>query len=64
MSRLSGSVRFRPLLRDANDEMVLETALNGNAEAIATYNVREFRLPHAMGIEIATPGAILERLRQ
>ena len=58
------SFRFRPSLRDADDEMVLETALNGNAEAIATYNVRDFRLPHALGIEIATPGAILERLRQ
>ena len=59
------SFRFRPLLRDADDEMVLETALNGNADAIATYNVRDFRLSHALGIEITTPGAILmERLRQ
>ena len=58
------SFRFRPLLRDADDEMVLETALNGNADAIATHNVRDFRLSHTLGIEIATPGAILMRLKQ
>lgn len=58
------SFRFRPLLRDADDEMVLETALNGNADAIATHNVRDFRLSHTLGIEIATPGTILMRLKQ
>jgi putative PIN family toxin of toxin-antitoxin system len=53
--------RYRPLLQDPNDEMVLEAAINGGAQAIATHNVRHF-LPAAtlFGIEILTPGRILE----
>jgi hypothetical protein len=53
--------RYRPLLQDPNDEMVLEAAISGGAQAIATHNVRHF-LPAAtlFGIEILTPGRILE----
>lgn len=53
--------RYRPQLQDANDEMVLEAAINGRAEAIVTHNVRDF-LPTAkrFGIEILTPGSILK----
>lgn len=38
------SVHFlwRPQLRDASDEMVLETAINGRADAILTFNARDF----------------------
>jgi putative PIN family toxin of toxin-antitoxin system len=34
--------RWRPKLRDANDDMVLETAVNGGADAIVTFNRRDF----------------------
>ena len=34
--------RWRPMLSDANDDMVLETAVNGNADAIVTFNRRDF----------------------
>lgn len=37
-------IRTRPLLSDPNDEMVLETAINGRADAIMTFNARDFRL--------------------
>jgi putative PIN family toxin of toxin-antitoxin system len=33
---------WRPQLRDANDEMVLETALNGCADALVTFNTKDF----------------------
>jgi predicted nucleic acid-binding protein len=57
--------RYRPQLHDANDEMVLEAAINGRADAIVTHNVRDF-LPAArrFGIEVLTPGSIIkERLK-
>ena len=50
------------MLRDADDEMVLEAALNGRADAIVTHNVRDFVSIHDLGLEIATPGAIVRRL--
>ncbi|PYU01971.1 MAG: hypothetical protein DMG34_17280 [Acidobacteria bacterium] len=31
------------MLTDPNDEMVLETAMNGRADAIVTFNERDFR---------------------
>ena len=36
------SFRWRPKLPDLNDDMVLETAVNGNANAIVTFNHRDF----------------------
>ncbi|MCB1752642.1 MAG: putative toxin-antitoxin system toxin component, PIN family, partial [Gammaproteobacteria bacterium] len=33
---------WRPTLRDPNDEMVLETAVNGRADAIVTFNIRDY----------------------
>jgi len=34
--------RWRPQLPDANDDMVLETAVNGNADAVVTFNRTDF----------------------
>ena len=55
---------WRPQLQDPKDEMVLELAVNGQAEAIVTLNERDF-LPHAtaFGIEVMRPGAFLRSLR-
>jgi putative PIN family toxin of toxin-antitoxin system len=43
-NRVELVIRTRPFLSDPNDEMVLETAVNGGADAIVTFNERDFRL--------------------
>lgn len=58
------SFRTRPMLADAADEMVLEAALNGVAEAIVTHNVKDFRPVRKLGLSIATPGEIVRRLNR
>lgn len=49
-------------MSDVADEMVLEVALNGQAEAIVTHNVKDFHPALALGVTIATPGEIVRRL--
>jgi putative PIN family toxin of toxin-antitoxin system len=41
--RVQLMIRIRPMLPDPDDEMVLETAINGRADAIVTFNQRDFR---------------------
>jgi len=60
-------VRFlwRPQLRDPADEMVLETAINGNADALVTFNRRDFgEAPRRFGIDLLAPRDALVRIRQ
>jgi putative PIN family toxin of toxin-antitoxin system len=53
---------WRPQLRDPSDEMVLETAVNGRANQLITFNVRDYgTAPTRFGIEVATPRKALER---
>jgi hypothetical protein len=42
---------WRPKLRDAGDEMVLEAALKCRAHALVTFNVRDFGTARARGSE-------------
>ena len=54
---------WRPLLRDPKDEMVLEVAVEAQADAIVTHNVRDFKgVDERFGIRIVTPGAFLLEL--
>lgn len=50
------SYLWRPQLRDANDEMVLEAAVNGAVTHLVTWNVRDF-LPAAsrFDVRVVTP---------
>lgn len=57
------SFRVRPMLKDSDDEMVVEAALNGGAAAIVTHNIRDFAPAAALGIEILRPGDIVRRLK-
>ena len=57
--------QWRPQLRDAGDEMVLEAAVNGRADALVTYNVRDFA-PAAgrFGLRVLRPGELLAEIRR
>ena len=54
---------WRPQLRDPADELMLEAAVNGYADALITHNVRDF-LPamQTFGLNVLTPAALLEEL--
>jgi putative PIN family toxin of toxin-antitoxin system len=55
--------QWRPLLKDPDDEMVLEAAINGHADAIVTFNQSHF-LPATPrhGISVLFPREALERV--
>src|SRR5258708_6001939 len=56
---------WRPQLRDPGDEMVLEAAVNGRADALGTFNVRGFgTVPARFGIEVMGPREAIGRMRR
>ena len=56
---------WRPQLRDPGDEMVLETAVNGQADTLVTFNVRDFgSVPERFGIEVMIPSEAIRRVRR
>jgi predicted nucleic acid-binding protein len=51
---------WRPQLDDPDDEMVLEAAVNGRADALVTYNAAHFRAAAArFGVRVASPIEVL-----
>ena len=56
--------QWRPQLADAADEMVLEAAINGRADVLATFNLRHFAgAAERFGLAVVRPAAILRMLR-
>jgi len=56
---------WRPQVRDPKDEMVLEAAINGQADALITYNVRDFTLAgERFAIPILRPADLLRKVRR
>ena len=54
---------WRPQLRDPADEMVFETAVNGRADALVTFNRRDFgAAPARFGVVLQSPQETLRRL--
>jgi putative PIN family toxin of toxin-antitoxin system len=55
---------WRPQLRDPNDEMVLEAAVNGQADAVVTFNLRDYGTAASQfGVEVLLPREAITRIR-
>lgn len=53
--------RWRPCLPDADDDCVLECAVNGTARVILTFNKRHFpSVRQQFGVAVLTPGEFLK----
>jgi predicted nucleic acid-binding protein len=55
--------QWRPILPDPDDERVLEAAINGQADVLVTFNVRDY-LPaaHKFNVAVLRPAELLRRL--
>jgi predicted nucleic acid-binding protein len=55
---------WRPSLADADDDMVLETAVNGSAEVVVTFNRRDFgTVAETFGITVMSPSEAVAWVR-
>ncbi|HEV2962653.1 MAG TPA: putative toxin-antitoxin system toxin component, PIN family [Candidatus Angelobacter sp.] len=56
--------RWRPALSDPDDEMVLETAINGKADDIVTFNQRDFEhASRSFDCAVILPLSALQQIR-
>jgi putative PIN family toxin of toxin-antitoxin system len=57
--------QWRPQSRDPNDEMVLEAAINGQADALVTYNVADFAAAaERFRIAVLRPAELLKKVKK
>lgn len=56
---------WRPQLSDPKDELVLEAAVNGRADALVTHNVRDFEpATRLFGVRVMLPRDVLKELQK
>jgi predicted nucleic acid-binding protein len=59
------SYLWRPVLPDPADDLVLETAVNGHADVVVTFNRRDFGPGAArFGLEILAPADAVRRMEK
>jgi putative PIN family toxin of toxin-antitoxin system len=57
--------RYRPLSTDANDDMIFDVAINGNADVIVTNNTKHFRqAAERFHLDVLTPAGLLSKVRK
>ena len=54
------SYLWRPMLRDPDDELVLETAVDGGADLLLTFNDRDFAGAERFVPRVVRPGPALQ----
>jgi len=52
---------FRPVSQDPDDDSLIELAITADVQALVTHNVRDFSTIRALGIDLLTPGQLLQR---
>ncbi len=55
---------WRPALADADDDMVLETAVNGRADLLVTLNRRDFQAASSFRVQVVPPAEAVRRVRR
>jgi putative PIN family toxin of toxin-antitoxin system len=56
---------WRPAVRDPDDDMVFEAAVNGQADAIVTFNIRDFgETAQHFGLEVLLPREAWKRVEK
>lgn len=63
MEPVEAHLLWRPQLTDPDDEMVLEAAINGRADALVTYNAPHFRAAAVrLGVRLVRPADIIREV--
>ena len=63
LERAETRFQWRPQVRDPGDEMVLEAAINGRADALVTFNVSDFAAASGrFGIQVLRPRDLLREM--
>lgn len=57
-------ILWRPQLRDPDDEMVLEAAINGRASHIVTFNAKDFAAARLFKVAVVSPQQFLEKMKE
>ncbi len=58
-------LKTRPLSTDPNDDMVLDVAINGGAEALVTNNTKHFaEAGKRFGIPVLSPAELVSKMRR
>lgn len=58
-------LKTRPLSSDPNDDMILDLAINGQAEALVTYNRKHFvGAGKRYGILVLSPAELLQKISE
>ena len=55
---------WRPFLKDPQDDMILEAAVESGCDFIVTHNVNDFAGVDQFGLEVLRPGAFLRKLEE
>jgi predicted nucleic acid-binding protein len=53
---------WRPFLRDPNDDMILELAVEAECNFIVTHNVKDFAGSEKFGVKVITPRELLREI--